>query len=95
MEGHASCSCHHRSAQSVLPSRSGCAPATKLPGWQQFVVSGESGHKNIGTVDSRGTLRWLGRAPMMVFGYRYQGMLTTTMRWLPLTSSIIFSTWTR
>ena len=32
---------------------------------------------------------------MMVFGYRYQGMFTTTMRWLPRTSNIIFSTWTR
>ncbi len=29
------------------------APATKLPGWQQFAVSGESGHKNIGTIPVR------------------------------------------
>ena len=31
----------------------------------------------------------------MVFGYRYQGMFTTTMRWFPRTSSNSFSTWTR
>ncbi len=29
------------------------APATKLPGWQQFTVSAESGGKNIGTVPIR------------------------------------------
>jgi hypothetical protein len=29
------------------------APATKLPGWQEFMVSAESGHKNIGTVPVR------------------------------------------
>jgi LmbE family N-acetylglucosaminyl deacetylase len=29
------------------------APAAKLPGWQQFAVSAESGHKNIGTVPIR------------------------------------------
>jgi hypothetical protein len=29
------------------------APATKLPGWQEFAVSAESGHKNIGTVPIR------------------------------------------
>ena len=32
------------------------APATKLPGWQQFAVSGESGHKNIGTIPIRAEL---------------------------------------
>ena len=29
------------------------APATKLPGWQQFAVSAESGHKSIGTIPVR------------------------------------------
>ncbi len=29
------------------------APATKLPGWQQFAVSAEIGHKNIGTIPVR------------------------------------------
>jgi hypothetical protein len=29
------------------------APATKLSGWQQFAVSAEAGHKNIGTVPIR------------------------------------------
>jgi LmbE family N-acetylglucosaminyl deacetylase len=29
------------------------APATKLPGWQQFAISAESGHKNIGTIPIR------------------------------------------
>ena len=32
------------------------APATKLPGWQQFAVSAEAGHKNIGTVPIRAEL---------------------------------------
>ena len=32
------------------------APATKLPGWQQFEVSAETGHKNIGTVPIRAEL---------------------------------------
>jgi len=32
------------------------APATKLPGWQQFVVSAESGNKNIGTLEVRAEL---------------------------------------
>jgi LmbE family N-acetylglucosaminyl deacetylase len=32
------------------------APATKLPGWQQFAVSAETVHKNIGTVPIRAEL---------------------------------------
>ncbi len=32
------------------------APATRLPGWQQFAVSAEAGHKNIGTVPIRAEL---------------------------------------
>jgi LmbE family N-acetylglucosaminyl deacetylase len=32
------------------------APVTKLPGWQQFAVSAESGHKDIGTIPIRAEL---------------------------------------
>ncbi len=32
------------------------APATKLPGWQQFAISAEAGHKSIGTVPVRAEL---------------------------------------